>query len=358
MNHILLSGPWTLERISDGTTCPAALPGDNLSALIQSGLVPDPYIGTNELAAQWVGREDWAVHRQVTLTAGFLKNDDILLVFESVDTVAEFWVNGRKAGESRSMFLPVRLRVKPYLQVGVNELRIILRSPEKAAAALAAAQPHPIPHAQFPIQSPHRNLLRKAQCHAGWDWGTCLMVSGVYGSMALVASKSASLVRVWTETIQGTGGIWTLKIKADVEAVGPGKHILSVAYDTLPAIEKRIVLAGGAETVEFEMSVMNPEPWNPGGYGTQRMYNLKVGVGGDHWSGQVGFRTLVWETKDDQWGRGLTCVVNGRPVFAKGVNWIPADALPSRWTEAKITARLEDAAAAHMNMIRVWGGGV
>jgi beta-mannosidase len=50
--------------------------------------------------------------------------------------------------------------------------------------------------------------------------------------------------------------------------------------------------------------------------------------------------------------------VNGRDVFAKGANWIPADALPGRNTEAAVRPLLESAQQAHMNMIRVWGGGI
>jgi beta-mannosidase len=106
------------------------------------------------------------------------------------------------------------------------------------------------------------------------------------------------------------------------------------------------------------MSVKGPTLWNPAGYGSQKLYRVAVGLGGDQWEGKVGFRTLAWESKEDAWGKGFTCVVNGRAIFAKGANWIPADALPSRATPALITARLEDAAAAHMNLIRVWGGGV
>jgi beta-mannosidase len=49
--------------------------------------------------------------------------------------------------------------------------------------------------------------------------------------------------------------------------------------------------------------------------------------------------------------------VNGRPIFLKGANWIPQDALPSRWTEAGARSLLDQAVAANMNCIRVWGGG-
>ncbi|CAM9951840.1 unnamed protein product, partial [Scytosiphon promiscuus] len=49
--------------------------------------------------------------------------------------------------------------------------------------------------------------------------------------------------------------------------------------------------------------------------------------------------------------------VNGVPVFARGSNYVPPDAWGQRVSERKRRWLLESAAAANMNMIRVWGGG-
>jgi beta-mannosidase len=42
----------------------------------------------------------------------------------------------------------------------------------------------------------------------------------------------------------------------------------------------------------------------------------------------------------------------------KGANWVPADSFLPRVTEDRYRSLLQSAADAHMNMIRVWGGGV
>lgn len=48
--------------------------------------------------------------------------------------------------------------------------------------------------------------------------------------------------------------------------------------------------------------------------------------------------------------------VNGIPMFAKGTNLIPSDALLPRVTRERYVRLLDDVQAAHMNMIRVWVG--
>ena len=62
---------------------------------------------------------------------------------------------------------------------GKNTLRIEIASAEIAAEKEAKRLPYAIPHNYWPVQSPHRNLIRKVQCHSGWDWGPCLMVAGI-----------------------------------------------------------------------------------------------------------------------------------------------------------------------------------
>jgi len=49
---------------------------------------------------------------------------------------------------------------------------------------------------------------------------------------------------------------------------------------------------------------------------------------------------------------------NGKPIYAKGANWIPADVFLPRLTKADYRRMLLSAKDANMNMLRVWGGGV
>ena len=57
-------------------------------------------------------------------------------------------------------------------------------------------------------------------------------------------------------------------------------------------------------------------------------------------------------------GKSFFFRINGRPVFMKGSNWIPADIFPERMSAAYLKQLLWSAAEANMNMLRVWGGGV
>ena len=70
---------------------------------------------------------------------------------------------------------------------------------------------------------------------------------------------------------------------------------------------------------------------------------------------RIGLRTVALDAKSVD--HALRLVVNGRPVFAKGADWIPSDMFPTRVTADRLHGLVADAAAANMNMIRCWGGG-
>ncbi|HID90899.1 TPA: hypothetical protein EYP44_02960, partial [Candidatus Bathyarchaeota archaeon] len=57
-------------------------------------------------------------------------------------------------------------------------------------------------------------------------------------------------------------------------------------------------------------------------------------------------------------GNVFNFIINGKRVFARGANWVPADAFPSRVTAERYRKLLEMARRSNMNMLRVWGGGI
>jgi beta-mannosidase len=66
----------------------------------------------------------------------------------------------------------------------------------------------------------------------------------------------------------------------------------------------------------------------------------------------------VLDRSPDQWGEAFRFVVNGRPVFIKGANWIPADSFVTTLDRERYERDLRAAVLAHMNCVRVWGGGI
>ncbi|MCK6488766.1 MAG: glycoside hydrolase family 2 protein [Planctomycetes bacterium] len=355
MHIIDLAGAWQLTGGTLTAPVPACVPGDTHSALLAAGRIPDPYWGANELQVQEVGRQDWTFARTVEVPPALLGRAAVWLVCDCLDTVAEVAVNGRVVGTGASMFVRHRFPVKEHLVAGANRIEVRFRSAERAACEEAARHAQPYPFNPVPVQSPHRNLVRKAQCHGGWDWGACLMVAGIHGRIALEGADLGHLEHVWCDQ-EHRPGACTVTVVGEFHALAAGRAEMEVDLGGV-RVRREVALAPGANRLEAAVELPQPRLWWPNGLGESHLYELTVRVGDAEQRRRIGLRRLEVVSEDDQAGRSLVFRVNGVPVFCKGANWIPCDALPQRQTRAAIDDLLASAAAAHMNMIRVWGGG-
>jgi beta-mannosidase len=351
--RIDLSGTWT--AVGAGHRVEMPVPGDVHSALLAAGAIADPYWGTNELDLQPLNGADWVLTRDVVVDAAFLEAPGHYLHFDSIDTVAEVRLNDELVGTSDNMFVRQRFDVGRQLRAGTNHLEVRLRSAETVAAERAAELPYEVPTSEYPVQSPHRNLVRKVQCHAGWDWGCCLMVAGLYGRVHLAAAAPGRIEHVTTTQAHGAHGC-AVDVCVEVEAAVGGSTELEIRLAE-QVLTERVDLATGANRLTRSLRIDEPRLWWPNGLGEQPLYDLTVRVAGDEVCKRLGLRTLELVTDEDERGLGFRFRVNGVDVFAKGANWIPCDALPSRQTRDVLDDLLRSAAQAHMNMIRVWGGG-
>ncbi|MFD0775703.1 glycoside hydrolase family 2 protein, partial [Streptomonospora algeriensis] len=131
----------------------------------------------------------------------------------------------------------------------------------------------------------------------------------------------------------------------------------------------RVSVPAGASEAVAVVEVPHARLWWPAGYGDQPLYDLDVtlsaaagiaepGAGLDAAHRRIGFRTVAVDTSPDEIGARFTVTVNGRPVSVKGANWIPDDHFLTRITRERLQRRVDQALGAHMNMLRVWGGGI
>ena len=380
MTRLDLSGIWSMtahptdhagvpDRILK-ESIPAQMPGDNLSALYRAGLVDDPYFGLNELSLQWVGRADWKLERTFELEPGWVGSGTARFRADSLDTIAEIAINGQRIGSSDNMFTAVDIPVPPgVLKIGSNTITVTFTSAERAAAERAAALRYQVPHTTAPVQSPHRNLVRKVQCHSGWDWGPCFMVCGMNGSVELVTGDEPYLTSAPAMSLKHHDE-WRLRVEPRFQLPSneARQHTSTLAVSVYDADGSRCArtetevsldprLEGGDSCAPVELHVPDPQLWWPNGFGDQPLYRVVVEAFGSRIERRVGFRTLEVDREPDQNGESFTLVVNGVAVFAKGANWIPQDAMPGHADAGQLRWLLESAREANMNMLRVWGGG-
>ncbi len=367
MKTINLNGEWKLSpaaKISCGKytsffenhdEIPITLPGDVHSALLDNKIITDPYWREQEAEVQWVGQMDWVMKKSFLVTREDIQKKGVLELVMA-DTMITIILNGRRVGNCFNMFRRWRFDVSDFLLEGKNTIELHFESAEAAAKRENESLPYPIPYTQYPIYSPHRNLIRKTQCHSGWDWGPCIMAFGVYDHISLEFIERGKILsfNILTEKKEED---WSISAEIEYETFIRCEESFSIAVMGEKAQTKKI-LEEGVSTIKLTINGLKPELWYPNGYGEQVLYECTCSTTEESITKRVGFRTLeLKHKKEADGGVPMTFSINGIDIFAKGGNWIPTDALISRQSDEKTDYLLTSMVKANMNMVRLWGGG-
>jgi beta-mannosidase len=103
-------------------------------------LIPDPFIGKNELAVQWVGEAKWT-YRTAFTAQTVPEGAQAVIAFDGLDTFATVVLNGTTILEVDNMFLPERVNVTSVLKEE-NELVITFDSAYLRGCKLVEEHPN------------------------------------------------------------------------------------------------------------------------------------------------------------------------------------------------------------------------
>ena len=163
---------WQFEY--NGQWYPATVPGFIHTDLMANGLIPDPYLGTNEDSVRWVSKEVWTY--QVDLSKVTLpKGDTLWVVFEGLagDALIVLY-HGEKALVStcNNMF--------------VQEVIVVPDSCDRIEVTFSPWEWYVqgedyYNYGYYGIPLPdYRAMNRVAPYHYGWDWGPKLPTCGIW----------------------------------------------------------------------------------------------------------------------------------------------------------------------------------
>ena len=369
--QLKLNENWVAYRNDEKQSLNVSVPGHVQYDMFKAGQLPDPFIGENCEQWQSACEDNYTYSLIFDAYAGLIDNENVELVFEGIDTISEISMNGKIIGNTDNMFKIWRFSVKEIIKEKENELKVLIKAPRKAALEIrekykdsSELLKHNMP-VFFGQQPMIQNYIRKMACSFGWDWGPTLPLSGIWKSVFIEGWSDPRIKSIFVET----------KVSSDnksAEVLGYAKFTGKVEEEaeaeiklTLPNGKEFIInkrLQPEAQNVSFKFIVENPPLWWPNGLGEQPLCDLTADLKKSTKtvsaiSKRVGIRQLDMEVEPDKFGTSFFVRVNGVPVFAKGSNWIPADALTPRLTGLDYRRLISDAANANMNMLRIWGGG-
>ena len=368
MQQVILDGTWSLTDGGDEFSLSGQVPGDVVADLLNAGKIIDPYYRENELEIQWIGEREWHYERDFEVPDTMLKEDKILLQCDGLDTLATIHINGGQVATTNNMHRTFEWDVKKMLKPGTNQIHVTFASPNTYTRRRHQENPF-----RTRVGKSHPDAypgwIRKEACNFGWDWGPILVTSGIWRSIRVCAFSEARFTDMRIDQEHADDGKSVeLNVRPAIDSLSGQQSFsvkISAHYGGDIVAEKICAVNGNGENAEAaRLTIENPQLWWPAGMGEQPLYKISAelvneeGVILDTLTKRIGLRTLKLDRHADEWGESFQFMVNGVPFFAKGANWIPAEAILSRRTPELYRSLLQDSVAANMNMIRVWGGGI
>lgn len=378
---ISLNGEWLLKGKdvqNNDIEVPVQIPGYVHPALEEAGILEPIYWRDNAEKCQWIEDVEWTFIRE------FSVDEDVdmscaQLQFDSIDTYADIYLNGKLMHSTSNMFLNYSVPINEILTHGKNSLSVVIR-----------------PYKEMIKDKPDRNAafsgdrvnVRRIQCTFFWDWVNRFVSSGIAGNVQIVFPTKSVIEDVFVETMDICETSAALKIQLKTQNAVDTDCSFSV--DILdPNGEVVWDLKGNTfmDEICLQADISEPKLWWPVGYGEHPLYTVKVALFDkenneiDKKTVRVGIRTVRFEMLRDKSGtdaekrikelrekfnqqdnpyngESFILLVNGKRIFSKGGNWVPASPFPGTIPEHHYRKLIELAAKANMNLLRVWGGGI
>lgn len=373
MTELRLNKEWTIDY--DGKQLPAVVPGDVTLDLWHNNIIDNPYFGMNHKKLHWIINRDFVYETRFDVSDEMFAEQEILLEFDGIDTYADIYLNGKQLGHTQNMFLKYTYSVRDIVKKSGNLLIVKMLSTGRVMDSIDTRGYHGV----FNVK---RLFMRKAQCHFGWDWAPDMPGYGICGDVRLVGCKKNRISDVHYRAFNnGKLSIFTDLNYTVREHMTEDNQLRQCSPECINDALRYIVAKRPDKQISdnncivFETKVSgeknfanftieNPALWWPNGYGEQPLYVYKVqlirnGKVMDEYVGKFAFREVtLCQQPYDQTRMQYKLQINGKDVFVKGSNWVPAECFIGSITTEKYQRLIGQAAKANFNMLRVWGGGL
>ncbi len=322
----------------------AAVPGSIYTALMDAGVIEDPYVGDNMKTANKYSEKNWYFLRTFTYEG---KGERVELDFDGLCNVADIYLNGKKISSHEGMFGGPYVDVTSAIKKGENTLMVHL----------------------YPAK--HYNNTVVFNCSYGWHYAK-LFPLGIWQSVTVRDVPSVTLDSPFITTTNHEKGTVDLAIELDKQSGTSLSGKLTVAFtpknfDGKTAYFTETVSAGSVDTttLRYRCNIPDFKLWWPNGYGEQNLYTMKVTFEAadgtvSYAESDFGIRTLDYKALpggESQNTYNRVFVINGKEIYMKGAGWCTLDSM-MRFTREDYDRILSRAKDAGINYFRAWGGGL
>ncbi len=356
---------WTFTIKGEKKKYKATVPGDVQSDLIKKKKIADPYYENVDGVLSQLEKE--TIIYQCDFTCADVElNKNAVIRFNGLDTYAQVYLNDSLLFFNDNMFLKHDIPVGRFLQKN-NHLEIRFLPIDSIEQAKSKSLTYQLPEG-------NRVFTRKAQYQYGWDFAPKIKTIGIWKPVELFIFNDVFLQNLSVNNQPINANDYENTMLVDIYSekdtsihftynlskfVAPTifQDDLWPHYLTLINRDTTIKLSIGSNTIKINSVVKNAELWSIEKNVDKNYYFVSLDFNGQKLSKRISFRDIKLDQSKDANGSSFKFIVNGKPIFMKGVNIVPAGMFPADTPDSVYINLVKMAHEANMNMIRVWGGG-
>ncbi len=349
--------PTTLTQLTHGSlaTCKAQVPGNFLTDLTAAGVLPSDLYYGDEI---WKTQEYEDYHLWYATEFELQEGQERTLYFGGIDTVSEIYIDGKLLGESENMFIPHEFSLDGFA-AGKHELVVhIIPICEYVEGRSVPSYCRSLPYQRDTL------MVRKAPYQFGWDIMPRAVGGGLWKAVEVLYKKPCRIEECYgyVRRFKRGGADLQFDIRIATPVMRPNVYRLRVRGNCKDSsFEKECSVFGYNTRVAIRLE--DPILWWPKNYGEPDMYDVSVEIlEGDTVCAthtfKLGVRTVLLDRRDKREdGGAFRFIINEKPIYIMGTNWVPTDAFAHRHNErlCKSLPLLEESGC---NLIRLWGGNV
>ncbi len=289
-------------------------------------------------SVRWMEADYW-FYRTTFTTPAVGADEEAVFQFLGVDYHCDILLNGQLVLTHEGMFSPIEVPLAPSPEE--NTLLVVIR-------------PYP-EEGRVP-----ETLKARYSVGKGWDFMPCLQSRGIWDDAAIVVRPRLRVCHAAVSTRLDNQQRADVTVQVELsETVERGEIVI-----TLDGVRRAFPLVD-AQRLALPLNIPSPTLWWPNGLGQPELVELDIAL---HVAGRstapyrlrTGLRAIERVAAA---GQGVTDIplqlrINQQPVFLKGVNWVPLDALPGSISADRYRPFLQQFQDAGVNLIRIWGGGL
>lgn len=341
---------FSMDALPEGGWMDAAVPGDVHTTLMAHGLIGDPAIAAGDVACAWVEERVWVYRRPLHITQEMLRADRLRLRFDGLDTICSICIDHRPVASFENMFVEHTVELTGRITAGEHLLEAVFYP------VATHSRKEELPEGFWINYSLERAFVRKAGYMFGWDWTPRVITCGIWRPAWLEITCGAALGSLHARTLSIAGD--RAHIAVSCPHTGEGRVTIRLLEGDTVIAERDMTQA------EEQITVDHPRLWWTHDQGEPYLYTVQAelhhadGSSEETRSIRLGIRTISMQTRSADGRPRYVTLLNGRPIFLKGANWVPLSNRPATCTKEQYAYYISLARDAGMNALSLWGGGI